>query len=91
MSYDTELKMEMKLWKLRNISRWFCKEVVAPKGTEAHTLGTIGLCNTLYMFSNKRIIYKKFYCEMFRFIRTIFRQHIYDFTKIINISYIKES
>jgi hypothetical protein len=39
-SYDIELKMEIKLWKLRNNSRRLCEEVAAPKGAEAHTLGT---------------------------------------------------
>jgi hypothetical protein len=38
-SYDTELKMEIKLWTLRNISRRLCEEVTAPKGDEAHTFG----------------------------------------------------
>jgi hypothetical protein len=44
-SYDMELKMEIKLWEFRNISRRLCEEVVAPKSAKAHTLGTTGLDN----------------------------------------------
>jgi hypothetical protein len=32
--------MEIKLCKLRNISRRLCEEVAAPKGAEAHNLET---------------------------------------------------
>jgi hypothetical protein len=42
-SYGIELKMEIKLWKLRNISQRLCEEVAARKGTEAHTLRTTGV------------------------------------------------
>jgi hypothetical protein len=42
-SYDIELKMEIQLWKLCNISRRLCEEVTAPKGAVAHTLGTTAL------------------------------------------------
>jgi hypothetical protein len=42
-SYDIELKMEIKLWKLRNILRRLCEEVVAAKDAEGHNLGTTGL------------------------------------------------
>jgi hypothetical protein len=41
--YDIELKMEIKLWKLRNISRRLCEAVAAPKGAEEHTFGTTDL------------------------------------------------
>jgi hypothetical protein len=52
-SYDSELKMEIKLWKLRNILRRLCEEVAAPKGAEAHTLGTtaLGYISTLILNS----------------------------------------
>jgi hypothetical protein len=44
-SYDIEMKIEIRLWKLRStsISRCFCEEVAAAKGAEAHTLGTTAL------------------------------------------------
>jgi hypothetical protein len=42
-SYDTELKIEIKLWKLCNILRHLCEEVAAPKDAEAHILGTTKL------------------------------------------------
>jgi hypothetical protein len=45
-SYNTELKMEIKLRKLRNISRHLFEEVGALKDAEAHTLGTTGLRNS---------------------------------------------
>jgi hypothetical protein len=35
--------MEVKLRKSRNISRRLCEEVAAPKGAEAHALGTTAL------------------------------------------------
>jgi hypothetical protein len=41
--FRIELKMEIKLRKLCNISQRLCEEVAALKGAKAHTLETTGL------------------------------------------------
>jgi hypothetical protein len=42
-SYNTELRMEITLWKFLKISRGLCEEVAALKGANAHILGTTAL------------------------------------------------
>jgi hypothetical protein len=55
-SYDTELKMEIKWWKLSNISRRLCEEVVAPKGTKVHTLGTTSV-HFMFWKTQRRLLH----------------------------------
>jgi hypothetical protein len=46
-SYDIELKMEIKLWKMRNILRSLCEEIETPKGAEAEA--TTGLPHLIFL------------------------------------------